>query len=339
MELAQERDAAVLAELAHGLAHEAHQLGRDLVVRRLPARRGRPARASSHGLPWAARPTMTASQPVVCSSASARRAAVDVAGRDHGHVDERHQLGRQRVVGRAGVHLLGGARVQRQRRGAGLDQPRAGGQGVARAVALAAAHLHRHRHVDRAGDGLDDAARPASPPSASSVQPAPVLVTLRTGQPMLMSTRSAPASTTMRAASASSGGSEPKICTASGRSSARDAQVAERALVAVVQAVGGDHLRAHQPGAEAAALAAEGLHGDAGHGREHDPARDLDGADRTRCRSGVRAATATPTGYPAGPGGADGARCYIAALRAAPPRRRLRCQTGDVRGEGNRPHA
>ena len=59
----------------------------------------------------------------------------------------------------------------------------------------------------------------ASPPLASSVQPAPVFVTFLTGQPMLMSTRSAPASTTMRAASASSGGSEPKICTASGRSS------------------------------------------------------------------------------------------------------------------------
>ena len=59
-----------------------------------------------------------------------------------------------------------------------------------------------------------------SPPSVSiSELPAPVFVTLRTGQPMLMSTMSAPASTTIRAARAIRSGSEPKICTASGRSS------------------------------------------------------------------------------------------------------------------------
>ena len=59
-----------------------------------------------------------------------------------------------------------------------------------------------------------------SPPSVSiSELPAPVLVTLRTGQPMLMSTMSAPASTTITAARAMRSGSDPKICTASGRSS------------------------------------------------------------------------------------------------------------------------
>ena len=56
--------------------------------------------------------------------------------------------------------------------------------------------------------------------SSSSVAPAPVLVTFFTGQPKLTSTRSAPASSTIRAASAITSGSEPKICTASGRSSA-----------------------------------------------------------------------------------------------------------------------
>ena len=55
--------------------------------------------------------------------------------------------------------------------------------------------------------------------SSSSVAPAPVFVTLRTGQPKLMSTMSAPARSTSLAASAISAGSEPKICTASGRSS------------------------------------------------------------------------------------------------------------------------
>jgi hypothetical protein len=47
--------------------------------------------------------------------------------------------------------------------------------------------------------------------SSSSVAPAPVFVTLRTGQPKLMSTMSAPAATTIRAASAMTDGSEPKI--------------------------------------------------------------------------------------------------------------------------------
>ena len=50
--------------------------------------------------------------------------------------------------------------------------------------------------------------------------PAPVLVTFFTGQPKFMSTRSAPAASTNRAASAIATGSEPKIWIASGRSSA-----------------------------------------------------------------------------------------------------------------------
>ena len=58
--------------------------------------------------------------------------------------------------------------------------------------AQAAAHLHRHRHVDRVGDGLDERGRRGRARS-SSEPPAPVLVTLRTGQPKLMSTMSAPA--------------------------------------------------------------------------------------------------------------------------------------------------
>src|SRR5205823_4261330 len=54
--------------------------------------------------------------------------------------------------------------------------------------------------------------------SSSIVAPAPVFVTFLTGQPKLMSTRSAPASSTNLAASAITEGSEPKICTARGRS-------------------------------------------------------------------------------------------------------------------------
>ncbi len=61
--------------------------------------------------------------------------------------------------------------------------------------------------------------RQARSASSSSDAPDDVLVTLRTGQPMLRSTMSAPAATHMRAASAQAAGSEPNTCTASGCSS------------------------------------------------------------------------------------------------------------------------
>ena len=61
--------------------------------------------------------------------------------------------------------------------------------------------------------------RQASSGSSSSVAPAPVFVTFRTGQPKLMSTMSAPAASTIRAASAIVSGLEPKIWIASGCSS------------------------------------------------------------------------------------------------------------------------
>ena len=73
---------------------------------------------------------------------------------------------------------------------------------------------------------------------------------------------SAPAATTIRAASAIARGSEPKIWIASGCSSDGDPQVAERLLVPVLDPGAGDHLRADEPGAVAAALAAERLDAD-----------------------------------------------------------------------------
>ena len=58
-----------------------------------------------------------------------------------------------------------------------------------------------------------------------------------------------------------------------------DAQVAERPLVPVLDPCAGDHLRADEPGAEAAALAAKGLDADAGHRGQDEPRGDLDGPD------------------------------------------------------------
>ena len=56
---------------------------------------------------------------------------------------------------------------------------------------------------------------------------------------------------------------------------AGDPQVPERALVLVVQPGAADHLRADEPGPEAAALAAERLDADAGHRSEHEAGRNL----------------------------------------------------------------
>ena len=60
----------------------------------------------------------------------------------------------------------------------------------------------------------------------------------------------------------------------------RDAQVPERALVAMLDPGAADHLRAHETGAEAASLAPKGLHADARHRREDEPRRDLHRPDR-----------------------------------------------------------
>jgi len=57
-------------------------------------------------------------------------------------------------------------------------------------------------------------------------------------------------------------------------------QVAEGALVPVLDPGATDHLRADQAGPVAAALAPEGLDADAGHRGQDDPGRHLDRADR-----------------------------------------------------------
>ena len=75
----------------------------------------------------------------------------DVAGGHDRDVDELDELGRQRLVGLARVHLLGRARMQGQRGGPGVDQARPELEAGARAVLEAATHLHRHRDGDSVG--------------------------------------------------------------------------------------------------------------------------------------------------------------------------------------------
>ena len=68
---------------------------------------------------------MTAAAPVVARTDCAFALETMSPDATTGHVDERDELGGERVVGAPRVHLLGRARMERQRRRAGLHQPRA----------------------------------------------------------------------------------------------------------------------------------------------------------------------------------------------------------------------
>src|SRR5207244_3374425 len=120
----------------------------------------------------------------------------------HRLADEEHELGHYllpRRLGRVSVDDL-------------AQRPR---------VSLRTAPDHDRRGAGRRQDRLRPCTRRhvARRGSSSSVAPAPVFVTLLTGHPKLMSTRSAPAASTIRAASAMTVGSEPNIWIASGCSS------------------------------------------------------------------------------------------------------------------------
>ena len=105
VELLQEAGRAPLAELADGLAHEQDQLGDDLLARRL-------VRVAVEDLAQRPRVALRRAADHHCGRAGRGqdrlrpRARGDVARRDHRHVDELDELGGQRVVGLAGVHLL-----------------------------------------------------------------------------------------------------------------------------------------------------------------------------------------------------------------------------------------
>ena len=170
---------------------------------RLRGARRRRARAAATGCPGR-RGRSSPRPPRSRRSPLGALAARDVARGDHWHVDRSTSSAVRRVVGAAGVHLLGRARVQGDRLRAGVLEPRAELERTARAVAHAAPQLDRDRHVDRVGTALTIAA--ASSGCSSSEPPAPVLVTLRTGQPMLMSMMSAPAASDIAAAFATSRG-------------------------------------------------------------------------------------------------------------------------------------
>ena len=285
----------------------------------------------------AARPTITASQPVVCSTASARGAAGDVARGDHRDVDQRRRA-RPSARGRpcrctSAARSAGAASAPRAR----LDQARAGAQRVARAVALAAAHLHRHRHVDRVRRPPRRCAPPTSPPSAEQRAAGARLRHLAcTGQPMLMSTMSAPAvdhharglgqQRRLRAEDLHRQRALVGARCAGSRACARCRSARPQAETISEHTSPAPKRR---PWRRKACTETPAM------GASTTRPGDLDGADRSRCRSRVRTATATPQGTQAG---AVGRRCYGAAIPLAP--RGVGCAAipEDRGGEGSRPH-
>ena len=167
--------------------------------------------------------------------------------------------------------------MQRQRRRARVDEPRPDLEAVARAVLGPAAHLHRDRQVDRPGDRLDDRAPRGRVVEQRGAGAGLGHLAHRAAEVDVDDVRA-------RGLDPPRGLGHRRRVRAEDLDRERmlvagDPQVAERALVPVLDPGDRDHLRADEPGAVAAALAAERLDADARHRREHDPARDLDPAE------------------------------------------------------------
>ena len=125
--------------------------------------------------------------------------------------------------------------------------------------------------------------------SSSSAAPAPVLQTFGTGQPMLMSIRSAPAAATRSAADAITSGSAPNSWTDDWVLVGVDPQqLSAGPLVAVVHSEARDHLRHRQPGAVALGLQSHEPVADPGQRRQHHAVGDLNAAERPRLGKRLR---------------------------------------------------
>ena len=169
--------------------------------------------------------------------------------------------------------------MERQRRGARLDEPRAELEARARAVLDAASHLHGHRHRRRSRPRRRSGTRAPDPPAGARRRPS--------SSPCARGSRSSCRRCPRRRPrpSAPPRPSRPAPSRRSGsRADARPRRPAGSRACARsgLDPGAGDHLRADEPGAEAASLAAERLDADARHRREHDPRRHLDVADPPR---------------------------------------------------------
>ena len=172
---------------------------------------------STQGLPCAARPTITAAAPVVASTDCAR--AREVTSPEA--ITGTSTSATSSVVSEWSAVPVYICLAER-------------GCSVSEAAPAATRRGPTSRHVREpfstprriltdTGSGVAPATastiRHAWSGSSSSEAPAPVFVTFLTGQPKFMSTMSAPAASTILAASAITTGSDPKIWIASGCSS------------------------------------------------------------------------------------------------------------------------
>ena len=173
--------------------------------------------ASAQGLPCAARPIITAAAPVVASTACAR--ARDV-------MSPEAITGTSTSETSSAVSEWSAVPVYICLAERGCSVSDAAPDSTSRGPT--ARHVREpfstpRRIFTETGSGVAPAtastSRQAWSGSSRSEAPAPVFVTFLTGQPKFMSTMSAPAASTMRAASAIATGSEPKIWIASGCSS------------------------------------------------------------------------------------------------------------------------
>jgi transcription elongation factor GreA len=219
------------------------------------------------------------------------------------------------AVGCARVHLLGRARVQRERGCACGDELRPQLETRPRAVAQSSAHLHRDGHVDRRRNRLDDPAR------------AQRVLEQRRARARLRHLPDRAAEVDVDQVGARRDDHAGRFTHGRGIGAEQldgermlvggDAEVAERALVAVLDARAADHLRAHETGSEAPSLAAKGLHADAGHRREHEACGDLHVPDRPRLAQADRHVIHRS-------GAGLTAVCHVATMRVRVARRRPR---------------
>src|SRR5204863_1911396 len=113
VELLQEPGRALLAELARGLADEEDELGHDLLAARLAGIAVQDL-AQGPGISLRAAPDHHRGRARGRKHRPGLAGARDVAGGDDRDADGLHELGRERVVGEAGVHLPRRSRMERE---------------------------------------------------------------------------------------------------------------------------------------------------------------------------------------------------------------------------------
>jgi hypothetical protein len=167
--------------------------------------------------------------------------------------------------------------VEGERRGAGVDELRPDLEAGPRAVREAAAHLDRERERGRVRDRFDDRARARRLLEAVRARARLRHLADGTAEVDVDDVRARvldhPGGLGHHAGLGAEDLDRERMLVGG------DAQVAERALVLVREPGAADHLGADEPGAEAAPLAAEGLHADPCHGGQHEAGGDLDGPD------------------------------------------------------------